>query len=251
MSSETSESIFSDYGLYTTSDNLELTLPNTEIKIERMGPNVFSYIRIDSESNLTKKIIPVKSDELTIEISPIRPLNYPAKRTGYVYLELETPVFLSEHSAAVIFARCPIEIGIFLVHDGHKDSLDWFTCDPVNSRFALYGAPDSGTLCKYMQSKIVESHEDSIPFVNAVLEINLQNELDDGHSISKIIFPITDHSVYYKNSKAIIDSIESVLKKKLTLQIFDVSKKSIQTDWTLSPTYERDLITKRVDMGVD
>ena len=42
-----------------------------------------------------------------------------------------------------------------------------------------------------------------------------------------------------------------MLKKKLTLQIFDVSKKSIQTDWTLSPSYERELIVKRIDMGVD
>ena len=247
MSTETSESEFSNYGLYTVSDNLELFLPHTEIKIERIGPNVFSYVRNDSESDLVKKIIPVKSDQLTIEISPIRPLNYPAKRTSYVYLELETPVFLSENSAATIFARCPIEIGVFLIHDGHKDSLDCFTCDPTNSRFALYGVPDSGTLCKYAPSEIVESYEDSIPFVNAVLEINLQNQLDDGRSISKIIFPISDNSVYYKNSKAIIDSIEAVLKKKLTLQIFDVSKKSIQTDWTLSPSYERELI----DMGVD
>ena len=106
-------------------------------------------------------------------------------------------------------------------------------------------------MCKYAPSEIVESYEDSIPFVNAVLEINLQNELDDGRSISKIIFPISNNSVYYKNSKAIIDSIEAVLKKKLTLQIFYVTKKSIQTDWTLSPSYERELIVKRVDMGVD
>ena len=55
MSSETSESVFSNYGLYTISDNLELSLPNTEIKIERMGSNVFSYTRNDSESNLDKK----------------------------------------------------------------------------------------------------------------------------------------------------------------------------------------------------
>lgn len=251
MSGETSESAFSNYGLYTIRDNLELFLPNTEIKIERMGSNVFSYVRNDSESNLVKKIIPVKSDELTIEISPIRPLNYPARRTSYVYLELETPVFLSEHSAATIFARCPIEIGVFLVHDGHKDSLDCFTCDPINSRFALYGAPDSGTLCKYTNSEIVESYEDSTPYVDAVLEINLQNELDEGHSVSKIIFPIFDNSVYYKDSKAIIDSIEAVLKKKLTLEVFDVSKKSIQTDWTLSPSYVRDMVVKSIDMGVD
>ena len=42
-----------------------------------------------------------------------------------------------------------------------------------------------------------------------------------------------------------------MLKKKLTLQVFDVSKKSIQTDWTLAPSCERDMIVKPVDMGVD
>ncbi|HJJ23116.1 MAG TPA: DUF432 domain-containing protein [Nitrosopumilus sp.] len=251
MTNETSEKIFSNYGVYEVNENLELSFPNTEIKIERIGKNVFSYSRNDSESNLVKKIIPTKSNDLTIEISPIRPLNYPARRTSYMYLEFESPVFLSENSAATVFARCPIEIGVFLLHNEHKNPLDWFTCDPLNSRFGLYGAPDSGTLCKYSSSEIAESYEDSIPFFNAVLEINLKNELDSGHSISKVIFPISDYSVYYKNSKAIIDSVNAIMKKKITLEIFDVSSKPIQTDWAKSPTYEHTIDIKRIDMGVD
>lgn len=246
-----SDSSFSNYGIYKISESMGLFFPNTEIKIERIGKNVFSYIKNDSKSNTVEKIIPIQSDDLTIEIAPIRPLNFPARRTSYIYLDFETPVFLSENSAATIFIRCPIEIGIFLVHDGHKDSLDCFTCDPKNSRFGLYGAPDSGTLCKYAKSEIVESHDDSIPFVNAVLELKMNNELDRGNSISKIIFSISDNSLYYKNSKSIIDSVESVLKKKLALETIDVSTITLQTDWTKSPTYEREMAVKRMDMGVD
>ncbi|MDH3192438.1 MAG: DUF432 domain-containing protein, partial [Nitrosopumilus sp.] len=130
---------YSKYGIYTIFDSEDILLPNIEIKIKRISENVFSYNRKDTEDNISEQMIPTKSNKLTIELSPIRPLNYPARRTNYVYLDLDTPIFLSEGSAATIFARCPIEIGVFIVHDNHKDSLDWFTCDPVSSRFGLYG----------------------------------------------------------------------------------------------------------------
>ena len=45
MSEETIKSSFSKYGLYTVNENLELTLPDTMIKFERIGENAFSYSR--------------------------------------------------------------------------------------------------------------------------------------------------------------------------------------------------------------
>lgn len=246
-----SEETVSNYGLYSIDESLELNLPNTEIRIKKISDNVFSYSRQNFDDDLIEKIIPTKSSDLQIELCPIRPLNFPARRTTYMYLDLDTPVFLSENSSATVFLRCPIEIGVFFVHDGHKDSLDCFTCDPLNSRFSLYGPPESGTLCKYVKTEIVESYDDSVPFVNAVLKANLQNDLPKGLSISKIVFPISDNSVYYKDSKAIIDSLRAVLKKKLTLEIISVDPEKIQTDFTLSPTYEKLETVKHVDMGVE
>ena len=249
--SESESDNFSNYGDYVVSDSLNLTFPNVEVKIKKVSEKVFSYVRKDAEENLSEIMIPTRSNDLHIELCPIRPINHPAKRTSYVYLDLETPIFLSEGSAATVFVRCPIEIGVFLIHDGRKDSLDWFTCDPTNSRFGLYGSPESGTLCKYSKSAIVESYDDSIPFVNAVLEINIQNELNEGYSVNKVVFPISDHSLYYKKSKAIINSVTAVLKKKLTIKILDVFPKHIRTDWTPSPTFEKTESVKRMDMGVD
>lgn len=49
---------FSNYGIYTISNSLELILPNTKIKIELISDNAFSYIRKDSEDNISEKIIP-------------------------------------------------------------------------------------------------------------------------------------------------------------------------------------------------
>ena len=247
----TENSGFSKYGLYKITDSLDLTFPDTEIQIRKVGQNVFSYVRKDAQDNLIEKMIPTKSDILPIEIAPIRPLNFPARRTSYVYLELETPVFLTEGSSATVFVRCPIEIGVFVLHDEKKDSLDCFTCDPINARFCLYGSPESGTLCKYSKSEIVESYEDSVPFLNAVLKIELHNQLTRGYSVEKVVFAATENSIYYNDSKAMMDSITAILKKKLTIEILDVDSTPIQTSWTLSPTYEKHETLKRVDMGVD
>ncbi len=246
-----SENEFSAYGTYTIKDKSKFSFLGVTIKIEKIGEHVYSYTRKDTEDNLLKKVIPVSSSELTVEISPIRPLNYPARRAAHMYLDFETPIFLSEGSAASVFVRCPVEIGIFLVHDGHKDSLDWVDCEPSNARFCLYGSPESGTLCKYASSEIVDSYDDSTAYVDGILKVDLKNDLDKGLTISKIVFAANDVSVYYKNSKAMFDSLRVVLKKKLTLEILDVTPQSIQTDWVKSPTFEKVENIKRVDMGIE
>ena len=42
MSEESPGSNFSTYGIYEVSDGLELSLPNTEIRIHRVGENAYS-----------------------------------------------------------------------------------------------------------------------------------------------------------------------------------------------------------------
>jgi hypothetical protein len=97
----------------------------------------------------------------------------------------------------------------------------------------------------------VESYDDSMPFLNGVLKIDIKNDLDKGLTLSKIVFPITGNSIYYKNSKAIIDSLSVIMKKKLTIEIIDVTSNPIQTDWIKSPTFEQVESIKHMDMGVD
>ena len=246
-----SENKFAKYGVYSISDSLELSFPGVDIKFQKVSPDVFSYMRRDNENNTFEKMIPLISSKLTIEIAPIRPLNFPAKRTNYFFLDFETPVFLPEKSSAAFYVQCPIEIGVFLIHDSSKDSLDWFTCDPINSRFGLYGTPETGTLCKYSKVPIVDSYSASLDYFNGVIKINLENQLSGGHSVNKLIFPITETSIYYKDSKAIFDSLSGILRKKLILELLDIDPQPIETSWTKSPTYAKSEMAKRMDIGVD
>jgi len=246
-----SEKTFSNFGVYDVENNLELYFPNSEIKFEKIGENAYSYFRKNSENETVEKMIPVKSDSIKIEVAPIRPLNHPARRTGYVFLKFDKEIYLSENSAASIFVHCPIEIGIFVIHDSHRESLDWITCNPLNSRFGLYGSPDTGTLCKYAEVSLATNYEDSIEYVEGVMKIVIENTLPTGQTVSKVIFPITDNSLYYENSKAIIDGIKITLKKRAVVSIADVKTTTVETDWTKSPTWEDTTVGSSMEMGLE
>ena len=251
MSNDTSEPAFSNYGVYEINENLELTLPNTLIKIERIGENAFSYFRQNSEGKIIEKMIPVKTNDLKIEVAPIRPLNHPARRTGYIFLKFDKEIYLSENSAASIFVHCPVEIGIFLIHDSNRESLDWVTCNPLNSRFGLYGSPDTGTLCKYAEVSLATDYSDSISYIEGVMKIVIENTLHTGQTVSKVIFPITDNSLYYEDSKTIIDGIKVTLRKRAVVSIADVKTDSVSTDWTKSPTWEDTTVSTNMEMGLE
>ncbi len=249
--SDNSESIFSNYGVYDVNETLDLSLPNTEIRIERVGKNAFSYFRKNSDGKITEKMIPLKSDKIKIELAPIRPLNHPARRTNYVFLKFDKEIYLSSNSAASIFIHCPIEIGIFLTHDSDKESLDWVTCNPLNSRFGLYGSPDTGTLCKYTEVTLATDLTDSIPYVEGVMKIILENNLSSGQTVSKVIFSITDNSLYYEDSKTIIDGLRVTLRKRAVVSIADVKAESVDTNWAKSPTWENTTVSTSMEMGLE
>ena len=249
--SENMENNFSNYGVYDVDDALELVLPNTVIKIERVSENAFSYFRKNSDGEIIEKMIPVKSEKIKIELAPVRPLNHPARRTNYVFLKFDKEIYLSSNSAASIFVHCPIEIGVFLIHDSDKESLDWFTCNSLNSRFGLYGSPDTGTLCKYAEVTLATDMTDSIPYVEGVMKIIIENNLDSGQTVSKVIFPITDNSLYYEDSKIVLDGLRVTLRKRAVVSIADVKSESLNTDWTKSPTWEDTTVSTSMEMGLE
>ncbi len=252
MESEAAHNEYSSYGLYEIEEEKVLFFASVEIRIKRESENVFLYLRKDSEGNITEKVIPVKGNKMKIEVVPIRPLNYPARRTNFVYLKFDQEVFLSKNTSTSFLVRCPIEIGVFLVHDSHKDSMDYFTCDPSSSRFGLYGAPDTGKLCKFFKVPIVKTELDSEPFLSCVMKINFENLLERGYTITKTIFPITDHFLYYKEDKAQLDSLKVTLRKRIGVEYVETTEVPLQNiQWEKSPSWEKDTKTPSMEIGLE
>jgi hypothetical protein len=243
---------YSNYGVYEIKDQIELFFPAVEVRIQKEAENVFSYLRKDTEGNIAEKMIPAHGNMLKIEVAPIRPLNYPARRTNFVYLQFDQEVFLSDNATTSFLVRCPIEVGIFLVHDSHKDSMDWFTCDPSRSRFGLYGAPDTGKLCKFFKVPIVKTELDSEPFLSCVMKVSFENLLERGYSITKTIFPVTDHFLYYKEDRAQLDSLKVTLRRRMAVEYVETAEVPLKDmKWQKSPSWEKDTETPSMEMGLE
>ncbi len=242
----------SPYGVYKISDTLDLNLLNATIAIKRIDKHTFSYSREDAQGTTVEKIIPVATDNLGIEVAPIRPLNYPARRGNYVFLQFDKEIYLRDKSVINIFVECPIEIGVFLMHDSNHDSLDCITCDPVNSRFALHGSTDTGFLCRYANTTVrtFESF-DNTAYLKAMMKITIENQLNSDQAVDKVVFPITDNSIYYKNSESVIGSIKVIMRKRGLVNIADIKVEPLDTDWTKSPTWEKSTSNTIMEMELD
>lgn len=217
---------FSDYGKYVVSENLDLTLPKTKIQFTRKQDGRLSYHRIDSSDNEIKKSLS-SSNSTEIEICPVLPLHLPAKKThDLIFLRLEESMFVEKNSTANFLIQFPIEIGVFILNsqDKSKELFDCFTCEPMHSRYALYGTPDNGNLCMYSKVKLLEGDE-SFPYVFAKMRVMLKNKMSHGVSVGKLVFPITSYTIYYSgNSEVHIDDTKGTILKDTNKEVIKIQK---------------------------
>jgi hypothetical protein len=87
--------------------------------------------------------------------------------------------------------------------------------------------------------------------VEGVMQIVVENTLSFGQTISDVVFPITDNALYYNDSKTIIDGIKITMKKRAVVNIADVKTTSVETDWTLSPTWEDSTTNATLEMEIE
>lgn len=259
LESEQKQTKYSGFGTYTITDTLELSLPKTEITITHESDNTFSYRRKNSNNEITNKLVSASSDTLKIELAPILPLNLPAKKTNdLMFLRLKKQVFVSKKLKLDVLVQFPIEIGVFVVDDSNSfDFFDCFTCEPMHSRFALYGTPEQGNLCMYSNVSVLSKHEPQDYFY-AIIKATIENQLDKGVQVGKFVFPVTYHDIYYKDgsSEAHIDDIEMKLDEQITGEVAKISHtpfKKREQDWKLAPrsTEKTEKLEFVMDRGFD
>lgn len=231
---------FSKYGQFQVDNSLNLSYPGTDIKLERISNYSFSYCRTDNEGKTTEKIISRPAGILDLEICPVLPMNLPARKTNdLMFLRFEKQIYVSRNSKIDVFAPFPIEIGVFVQESSGKDAsiLDCFTCEPMHSRFGLYGTPDNGNLCMYAKVPLEKQSES---FVYALTKISIINDTDNGMLVGKIIFPVTQHKMYYveNTTEAHTDDLSMVIRDtgKKIAQIKRVEYMQSEQDWKIAPS---------------
>lgn len=229
------EKTYSGFGKYHLRDEIIFNLPNNTITLHDMGDGKFSYTR-NSQNEVIRKIIQVTPEIHQIELAPVLPVHRPAYKTDFFFLRFEEPLFITERSTIETQVSFPIEIGMFLIAQKNPSGFDFFSCDPSNSRFGLYGTPEDGKICKYASISLDGEHIAPQPFINAQFRIKIRNELDESASVGKIVFPVTDHDLYYRVNDVTMDSLHAIVKNRVGLHIIETIQNPIRkpVDWDLA-----------------
>lgn len=238
------ENDFSNFGRYLSKDKLVLNLPNNTITLSRLDKNKFSYTRQGSQNDYVKKIIQTESENFNIELAPILPIHTPSYKTDFFFLRFIEPLYISQHTTSELLVSFPIEIGIFVIEQNQPGGIDFFSCDPTNARFGLYGSPENGRLCKYTTISLEEKQPANHPFIHAQLKIHLENHLEEGTTVKKLVFPVTDHDLYFHGSNVMMDGLSATIKNRVGVQVIDMVQKPLTQleEWQLA---SRD--TKKTD----
>lgn len=238
------ENDFSNFGRYIPKDKLILNLPNNALTISRLGKALYSYTRDGPQNEQIKKVVQTKSENFDIELAPLLPLHLPSYKTDFFFMRFTEPLYLASESTAEILLWFPIEIGVFLIQENNMGMIDYFSCDPSNSYFALYGPPEDGKLCKYAKISLYEKQISSQSYSHAQLKVQVINELEEGVSVGKIVFPVTDHDLYYHGNSVMMDGLRATIKNRLGFYVVETVQNPITNleGWRLA---SRD--TKKTD----
>lgn len=225
----------SDFGKYQIKGETVLGLPNNVITIRELGDGKLSYTRISGNETI-KKLIQAKSKTTQIELTPILPIHVPSYKTDFFFLRFEEPLYIEEDSTAKTTLSLPIEVGLFLVHRNKTSGFDFFSCDPLNSRFGLYGTPEDGKLCKHATISLDDKRITPQSFIHAQLKLEITNELGESVRIGKIVFPVTDHHLYYRGTEVVMDGLQATIKNRVGLHVVEVMQNPIvkPTGWNLA-----------------
>ena len=216
---------FSKYGKHEIENSLEFDLPATKIKFSKLGEGRFSYRRTNFQNQNVEKIIATRTKNLEIEIAPALPIHLPAYKTDFMFLRLATPLHISRSTSTKLSVSMPIEIGIYTTDDETVHPVDYLLCPPSYSKYGLYGQPEAGRLCNYAKITI-DANEKVTPFAFGTMQLKIHNELQKGVSIGRLVFPITDHDIYYSDNSAVFDPLEVIVKERMGFEFVEMKNLS-------------------------
>jgi hypothetical protein len=186
------EDLFGQHRLQLkTTKDYRLVFGENRIEINSVGSSL-SYRRYVGSELAAEATIVSNEDTVIIGVFPNPPLFTPAAVAKNAYLKFRTPVIVDQASQAVVYAKMPIEIGVYRQSKDEELLIDAFSLR--SQRYALYGSPESGVVCRYTETEISTNKDDIKParYEEALVRVRIKNDIHNVVKVSKVIIPMED-----------------------------------------------------------
>jgi hypothetical protein len=222
------------YGEFKIEGKIQKKFDNVDLVMFKLDHNKYSYQRVENENIVTEKIV-ASDGPLSLGIFPVAPLNLPAKYATHMMLKLASPIVLDPKSHVDAYLTMPIEIAVVRSITDDVHMIDMFSLGKI--KYALYGIPENGIICRYHETKISPDIPETAPYKEAALRVHFHNYTGRISTISRLVFPIEGADFYYRKHEAYYSDLQVIVEGSL-LQTFlriDVSS----GEWAASRTNMR------------
>ncbi|MGI0036979.1 MAG: DUF432 domain-containing protein [Nitrososphaera sp.] len=189
--------LFGHYRINLDTTSTEISIEGSKMRFDTSRSSIV-YSRAIGTEYAAQATILTDKEQAVIGVFPVPPLFTPKQVATNLYLKFKYPVIVDQRSEVVVYAKMPIEIGVFRQSDDEELLIDAFS--PTPQRYALYGSPESGVVCRYAESETSATKEDVEPekYREALVRIRIRNDIDNIVRVSKVIIPmdniILDHA---------------------------------------------------------
>ncbi|ASI99941.1 DUF432 domain-containing protein [Thermococcus celer] len=169
--------MFGEHGLRTRF----IKIGDKRIHLLEEKGDIVRYRRDDTE-------LLIKKSDNKLGIFPAPAVGYGVK---FLMIKFKAPVVVPPRDSLTGFVEAPIEVDVRL---GGK-SVDHFIVG--REKYALYGTIEAGLIARYHLSPFYLEEPDSLGVVGLILT----NPSDDWKSLDRIVFPITNSTMYYSGDR--------------------------------------------------
>ena len=210
---------FDHYGEYTIEQKMEKHFGPNDLVMFKVDHNKYVYQHFENGNLVVEKVI-ASDRPLVLGIFPIAPLNTPAKYGSHVMLKLIAPLVLDPRSHVDAYLTMPIEIGVIRSSGDDIQPIDAFSVG--QPKYALYGNPELGIICRYYETRINSEIPKVTPYSEAIVRVHFHNYTDKINTVNRIVFPIEGADFYYRKNEAYYSDIKAVIQEKLLQTILNV-----------------------------
>jgi len=171
------------FGKYQIIDKIEIQIPGGLLILEKLDGNMIRVKKIVKGIESSKIISTPHTSQ--IDLKAIPPLSGPLNTTC-LYIVPPEPIVLPGGSTLEYEIKIPVDLGVFI-----GDTLiDVIALGKV--KYALYGPPDMGDICRYVDSDILASYGNHVASAKTLFK----SESPDTVEISRLVLPLKNTTMY-------------------------------------------------------
>jgi len=171
------------FGEYRLIGKLELSTPRGMLILEKVGNNAVRIVKRIGELESSKLVSLIAISHVALKAIP--PLGGPWN-SNCVYVVLPEPVALSHEAVLQSELKLPVDLGVFI----GEELVDVIPLGRV--KYALYGSPDLGDICRYVDTKILESYVMNVAKSRVLFKSRGNARIE----ITKLVIPVKSATVY-------------------------------------------------------